>query len=107
MRVVDIDKRLVSSASKVVVQFAFSHLYAFETAETKEMCLTHIGYESEIRQCDIHQFLYVTRMACPHLHYSKLGIGTDAQQGERHTDIVVEIAFCGEDIVFYRQDFTY
>ena len=43
-------------------------------------------------------------MACPHFYDGYFGFIVDFQQGERHPDAVVEIAFGSRDFVFHRQD---
>ena len=70
------------------------------------MCLTDIGDKTIVRKGYIHQFLYVSRMTCPHLHHSNLCIGTYGKKGKRNTYIIVQIALGCSHIILDRKNFT-
>ena len=71
------------------------------------MSLADIGDESVIRKRDVNQFLYVTRMACSHLHDGNLSLVINSEQSKRHAYAIVQIALGCSDIVFHRKDFAY
>ena len=70
------------------------------------MSLADIGYQTIVRKSDIHKLLDISRMARSHLDDSKLSLGIYLQQGKRHSDAVVQIAFSSSHLILYRQDFT-
>ena len=106
IRIVHIQKDLVRSPSQIVIKLSLCSHYTFEAAEAQEMRLSDIGDESIVRQSDIHQFLYVSRMACAHLHHCYLSLRIDLQKGKRDTYAVVEVALSGCNCIFCRKDCT-
>ena len=107
MRVVHIQKHLVRSPAEVVVKFTLGALDSLEAAEAEQVGLAHISHETVIRECDIHKFLDVTRVACSHLHDCKLSLRTDLQKGKRNAYAVVQVALSCGDAVLHRKDFSY
>ena len=106
MRIVHIDEHLVSRAAKIVIQLSLGLLHALKTSETEQMSLADIGYETIVRQSYLHQLLDVARVARAHLHHSKLCLRVDAQQSQRHSDAVVQIALGRSHTIFHRQHLT-
>ena len=101
IRIVHIQESLVRSPLDIVVQLPFRLHHSLERTEAEQVASSHIGYQTIIRQGNRHQFLYVPRMARPHLHYGNLCFRIDFQQGKRNADAVVEIAFCCRHTVFH------
>ena len=64
------------------------------------MGLAHISHKTIVRKSNLYKFADVTRVARAHLDHGKLGLRIDFQQGKRHSDIVVQIAFRCCHIVF-------
>ena len=56
------------------------------------MRLAHIGYKPVIRKRNRSEGRYLSGMIGSHLHHCHLCLLRDAQQGERHSDVVVQIA---------------
>ena len=106
MRIVHIDERPVCSTAKIVIKLSLGSLHTFKTSETEQMSLADIGYQSIVRKGDIDELLDVPRMARAHLDDCKLSLGIDLQEGKRHSDAVVQIAFRCSHSVPHRQDLT-
>ena len=102
-RVVHIYKCYLAVLVKVVIKFPFGGHNPFKGAEPLQMRLSHIGYESETWTYQFYQCLNLSGIACTHLNYGGTGIPINAQQGKRHTNMVVKVAFCSNYIIFLPQ----
>ena len=67
------------------------------------MCLPDVGNKTIVRVGDFAKEVDFTWMVGTHLNNGNLGLGLDAQQGERHADMVVEVTHRVNDVVFLGQ----
>lgn len=100
--VMDEDGR-VAVAAQEVEEFAFGTHHSLERAEAFQMGLAHVGDESVVGFGDVHQFLDVAGVAGSHFYDGQFVLGAQAQQGEGHADVVVQVAFGVEYVVALRQ----
>ena len=101
--IIRIQEYASSVLGNIVVQLSFSLFDSLKAAETKQVRLADIGDQAVIRFTDFDQFLYVVRMVSSHLNHSKLSFRINVQDRQRHSDVVVQIALRGGDIVLHRQ----
>ena len=66
--------------------------------------MPHIGNKAIIRKGDIDQFLYIARMTGPHFHDSKFVSLIHSKEGERNTNLVIEVSLRIKQIVLLLQD---
>ena len=71
------------------------------------MGLADVGDEAVVRISDFHQLCDVVGMVGTHLDYRQFRILTDGEQGQGHTDVIVQVAFCRRDAVFAGQHLAY
>ena len=76
----------------IVIQLSLGLLHALKTAESKQVRLADIRDETIVRLTDLDQFLYVIGMVSPHLNDSKLCLGIDVQDRQRHSDVIVQVS---------------
>ena len=67
------------------------------------MAFADIGDDSIIRFRDFDQFLDVVRMAGSDLDHGYLCLGIDAEDRQWNTDVIVQVALRGSDVVLDRQ----
>ena len=94
-------------ALDVTIQLCLSLYDTLEATEAFQMRLADVGDEAIIGVSNMAEEVNLTRVVGAHLHDGNLSIRLDAQQGERHTDVVVQVALSVDDIVFlgqYRRD---
>ena len=90
-RIIRIDKGRTAVRSEPIVQLAFGILDSFETAESEQVCLTHVRNQTIVRIADGHEPCNVLRMARTHLYHCELRIRSYRKEGKRYTYIVVEV----------------
>ena len=81
---------------QVVIEFSLGTLHSIKGTEALKVGTSHIGDESKVGLHDAAQEGYLAGMVGSRLDDSHLMLGTDAQQGERHPDVVVEVTL-GEE----------
>ena len=86
-----------------IVEFTFCANHTFERAKAQQMCLTYIGDDTEVRSYNIHECLDFAWMIGTHLHHCHLMLRSELEQRFWHTDVVVEIALCVENLIFFLQ----
>ena len=102
-RVALIDKDGLSMALDVSVQLGFGLDDALKVAKAFQMRFSDVGDEAIVWVGDLAEEIDFARVVGSHLHNGNLGLGLDAQQGERHTDMVIEVAHSVDDVVFLRK----
>ena len=85
------------------VEFCLGLDDTFEATEAFQMRFPDVGDEAVVGVGDLAEEVDFTWMGGAHFHDGDLGFGLDAQQGERHTDVVVEVAHRVDDVVFLGQ----
>ena len=101
--IIGIQEYASSVLGNIVVQFSLGLLHALKTTEPKQVRLADIRDKTIVRLADLHQFLDVIRMIRPHLNDCKLRLGIDVQDRQRHSDVIVQIALRGRDVVLHGQ----
>ena len=86
------------------VQGAFGSDDVLPAAESFNMGLSDVGDESEIRIGNAAEKFYFPGVAGPHLNNSEFCILVHGQQGQRDSDMIVQIAFCSDSPVFFAED---
>jgi len=71
---------------------AFGARDTLEAAEAFEVLGAGVGDQPDGRTRHLDERRHLARVVGPHLHDRKAMLGSEAQQGERHADVVVEIA---------------
>ena len=89
---------------QVVVQLALGLLHALKRAEALQVRLAHAGDQAAGGLGDLHQSGDLAGRAGAHLHDGHLGLLVDAEEGERHADVVVEVGLGGHQVVFPAED---
>ena len=97
--VVGVDEDQAVLARQPAVEFGLGHDDALEAAEAFEVGAAHIGDESAVGVGDAAEELDFAQMVGAHLDDGNLGIGGDGQQGQRHAEVVVEVALGGRHAV--------
>ena len=105
--VVDIEENGFSVGGDVVVKPAFCRHHALKAAEAQEMGLADVGDEAVVWVCDFHQLCDVVGMVGSHLDYRQFGVVPDGKQGQGHTYVIVQVAFCRRDAVLAGENLTY
>ena len=106
--IVLVDKNnMFAIVTQMVIQLAFGLDDSFERSETFQMCLTHIRDHTVIRFHDAGQRLDFTRMVRSHLDNSQLMLGSQPQQSQRNTDMVVQIPLCIKHLKPFLQHRSY
>ena len=103
-RIICIQEYGTSAGIEKIIEAPLGSLYTLYRAESQKVGLAHISDETIVRQTDSDKFQYVVRMVGAHLDNGNLSVGSNAQQGQRDTDVIVQVASCGSDIVLCRQD---
>ncbi len=67
------------------------------------MALADIGHHADVRPGHLAQAVHLPKVADAHLHHGQLMLPADAQQGQGHADLIVEIALRLQDAVLFRQ----
>ena len=102
-RVALVDKHGLAMALDMPVKFYLGLDDALKAAEAFQMCFPDVGDEAIVGVGDLAEEIDFTRVAGTHFHDGHLGVRLDAQQGERHADVVVEVAHRVDDVVFLGQ----
>ena len=77
--------------------------YSLEGPEALKMRLAYIGDQTVLWLDNLHECLYVARMAGSHLHNGNVVVGGEPEERLGHTYIVVEIALGEKDIETLRE----
>ena len=85
------------------IQFGLGLDDTLEAAEAFQMCFPDVGDKTVVGIGNLAEEIDFSRVIGTHLHDSNLGLWLDAQQGERHADMVVEVAHRVDDVVFLGQ----
>ena len=88
------DKRAVA----VGVDFAFRGNHPFERAETGKVRRGYVGDERDVRTGKRRQPRNFAGVVRAHFNHGKAVSVAQAQQGERHADVVVQVADGGEGL---------
>ena len=91
------------SGVQEVVEFTLGALNALERAEAFQVGAADVGYQAAGGEGHRHRQGYLARMAGSHLDDCYLVLLAQAQQGEGHSDMVVEVALGAEGAVFRAQ----
>ena len=87
-----------------VIELAFGLLDTLETAEAQEVRLAHIGDQTVRRLAHPGQGRNVVGMVRAHFHDGDFRVRADAEDRQRHADIVVQVPFRGRDPEMRGQD---
>ena len=68
------------------------------------MGFAHVGDKAAVGLADIYEFRYIPRVTCSHLNEREIMFARDAQDGKRHTNGVIEVTLCIEELVLRLQD---
>ena len=98
-----IDKYGLAMRLDMSIQFGLGLDDALKATEAFQMCFSDVGDEAIIRVGDLAEEVNFTWMVGTHLHDGDLGLGLDAQQGDGHADVVVEVTHRVDDVVFLGQ----
>ena len=82
----------ISLFPQEIIQFSFGANDSFERAESLKMGLPHIGNDPVVRLGNVNQGLDFSRMISPHFDDRHLMLRLQAQQCQRHSDMVVEVS---------------
>ena len=80
-----------------VVELSLGLFHALETAEAHQMGLAHVGDEAVRRLAYPGQGGDIVGMVRAHLHDGDVRVRADAQDGQGHADVVVQVALGGRD----------
>ena len=84
--------------SQACDHLALGARHALEAAETFEVLGSGVGDHADRGTRDAHQRGNFAGVVGTHLHYREAMLGGQAQQRERHADVVVEVAAGGQTI---------
>ena len=92
MRIVGIVEGQATGLAQIVVKFALGLLHPFEGAEAQNVRLAHVGDQAAGGLGDLHQRGDLARGGRAQLDHGRARPGVDAEEGERHADMVVQVA---------------
>ena len=98
-----IDEDHAAIGSNALVEFRLGSNDAFERTKAQQMRLANIGDESEVGMNDGAKFSDVHRVIGTHLDDGKFMLGLHLKEGQRHTDLIVQIAFGGQHVELLTQ----
>ena len=104
MSVVCVDENGGVRLSEEVVELALRLHYALEAAEATEMRPSDVCDDAAVRLYNLHECLYLARMVGTHLYHGDVVRCVQAQQCQRHSDMVVEVALREEQAEFAAED---
>ena len=93
-----IDEDHAAIGSHTLVKFGLGSNDAFERTEAQQMRLADIGDESEVGMNDGAEFGNVHRVVGTHLDDGKFVLRLHLEEGQRHADLIVQIAFGGQHV---------
>ena len=94
-----IEEDFLAAFVQVVIEFAFCLLHAFEAAKAFQMGSPDIRDEPEVCFDYTAKVCYLAWMIGACLDDGNIVLGLDAKQGERHADVIIEIALGIEDVL--------
>ena len=87
-------------SADILIHLVFGLDDAFVASEVSEMSATYVGDHAVVGLADVCQLVDVAWVTGAHFHDGHLGVRLDSQHSERHSELVVEVALCEDDIVF-------
>ena len=102
-RIALVDEYSLSVGFDMPIEFGLGFDDALKATETLQMRLAYVGDEAVVGVGNLAKKVDFPRVVGAHFYYGNLSIRLDTQQGEWHTDMVVEVAHRVDDVVFLGQ----
>ena len=99
-----IQEHFSSASMDVVVEFALRLLHALEASKALKMSASDVGDESEVSLSYAAESCYLAGMVGTRLDDGHFVLRLDTQEGERHADVVVQVALGAEHALPLRED---
>lgn len=85
------------------IEFCFGIDNTLERTETLQVSLADISYEALVRESDIAEFADIAWVGSAHFDNGERVFFGKAEEGERHADLVIEIALSAEHVISERE----
>ena len=93
VRVVDVQEhQALGLRREVAVEFRLRLHHALKRAEARQVRCAHVGDEAAVGRHDFAEESNLPGVVRPRFHHGHLVVGAQAEQGEGHADVVVEVA---------------
>ena len=96
-------KRRASMRSEVIEELFFSAVHTLLATKALQMSQTDVGDVAMGRFGNARKQVDFSLMVGAHFDYDKVRLGRGIQQGERHSDVVVQVAFRGVHVHRFSQ----
>ena len=97
------ENNMLAIVTQMLIQLTFSLDDPFKRPEAFQMRLTHISDHTVIRFYNTGQCLDFTRMVRSHLDDSQFMLGSQPQQSQRNTDMVIQVTLCIKHFISFLQ----
>ena len=99
-----IEEDELAAGLQIVIKLALGALDTLKRAKALQMGAAHIGNQTAVGLGKTAKLRNLARMVGSGLHYGQIVFGTQAKEGQGHTNVVVEIALGIMYVVFAAKD---